>query len=459
MAEFGYVTVRVSISELKLHRSLAGAGVGRPNRPIKRAWTDRECISPPHFHLVTQPATTNTVPIANHTARFANAPILPSHPPLASFEMACVHSSSPIGVIPDDLVPVILELNEDRWWPCDFQKLALISPAWLGPVRRRLYAFPTVRTYRAVHLLARTLRANPHLLPLLKGIDLRPLGGGATAEDMASLRFLLSLEGLPTVILAGELAIKAERFLYALTMPQAVTKLHIDGNSLAHERGTLSSLRPASLTWDADLAHTFPNLEKLWLANIELDIPHPASPHNIRPTELFLDNVSIIGHLSHLADLSGLRHLSVSCKQACDLDEHLPLVLESCASTLETLRYEVRDVRRDDAVLLDHFPPFPALRDLVVAGVHLGVTALLSIAERCPGLESLAIQGRAVHLTPQEWVTFIRSGAMPRLRELDTPYGTYAPPFKHWSLDQGNEVMIACVARDIRLVCHLVRCR
>lgn len=361
-----------------------------------------------------------------------------------------------MNVIPDDLVPVILELNEDRWWPCDFQKLALVSPAWLGPVRRRLYAFPTVCTFRAVRLLARTLRSNPHLLPLLRGIDLRPLGSGATAEEMASLRFLLGIEGLPTVVLAGELAIKAERFLHALTVPHAVTELHIDGNLLASE---LPTFRPASLCWDAELASAFPNLEKLWLANIELDIPHPRAPHTIRPAELLLDNVIISGQLSSLADLSRLRRLTVSCTEARDVDEHLPLVFEACAETIEALRYEVRDVRRDDAVLLDHFPRCPAMRDLVLSGVNLGTSALAAIGERCSALEALAVQGRAVQVTPQEWVSFIRSGALSRLRELDTPFGTYAPPFKHWSLEQTGQVMAACVARDIRLACNFVRCR
>lgn len=372
--------------------------------------------------------------------------------------MTCVYSPTRIGAIPDDLVPVILELNEDRWWPCDFQKLALVSPAWLGPVRRRLYAFPTVRTFRACDLLARTLRSNPHLLPLLKGIDLRPLGSCASAEEMESLRFILGIERLPTVILAGELAIKAERFLHALTVPHAVTELHIDGNLLACARGTLPCFTPASVCWDQALASTFPNLEKLWLANIELEIPHPQVPHTLRPKELYLDNVIITGHLTNLADLSGLRRLTVSCKEARDVDQHLPLVFETCAESIEALHYEVRDMRRDDAVLLDHFPSCPVMRDLCLSGVNIGSSALTAIAERCRGLEALAIQGRAVQVTPQEWVCFIRSGALPRLRDLDTPYGTYAPPFKHWSIEMGNEVMAACVARDIRLACHSVRC-
>ena len=117
----------------------------------------------------------------------------------------------------DDLISVILESN-DHWWPRDFQRLALVSPGWLGPIRRRLYACPTLRTFTACTLFVRTVTENPHILSLVQGINLSPvIPTGAlyavTDKDMASLRLILSLKGLQNVTLGGELAIQAERFI------------------------------------------------------------------------------------------------------------------------------------------------------------------------------------------------------------------------------------------------------
>ena len=81
-----------------------------------------------------------------------------------------------------DLIPIIIE-SDDHWWPRDFQRLALISPAWLTPVRKRLYAAPSLWSFRTCKLFARTLRDNPTLLSYLRGLELRPTADGRRPLD------------------------------------------------------------------------------------------------------------------------------------------------------------------------------------------------------------------------------------------------------------------------------------
>ena len=195
----------------------------------------------------------------------------------------CTRSQSPRFI--DDLVYLILE-SDDHWWPRDLIRLARVSLAWLGPVQKRLYARPSIRSFRACGLLARTLTENPCLLSLLHGIDMRPSIGfdvddrGLSTMEMASLRYILSLDGLKSLTLGGELAVQAERFLHSLVHADAVTELHIDGTHCAGYGSHLRCQKAASLEWDEIMAFKFPNLRKLKLCNLELDILHPPMPYD-----------------------------------------------------------------------------------------------------------------------------------------------------------------------------------
>lgn len=368
----------------------------------------------------------------------------------------------------DDLVPLILEQNDSRWWPCDFQRLALVSPAWLAPVRKRLYAFPTVRTFRACTLLARTLQENPHLLGLLEGIDLRPLSDAATASsarygvsphDMASLRFLLSAQCTPKLVLAGDLAIKAERFLQAIATPHSIVELHIDGNTVRadEDEGFYGGSKTASLRWDHALASAFPKLQRLRLCNLDLEIPRataatPGNPQTFRPQDLVLDNVSVEGNLLHLADLSGLRRLSVSCQCPVEFGVYMHDVLTACAGSLETLHYEAQDAHNDASVLLENLDvAFPALTELSLSGIRCDAQALMSVSQRCQRLRTLAVCGRTVPISASDWAALVRSGAFAALRELMVPQGVYQAPFMRWTSAMTECIVSACRAQGIQV--------
>ena len=363
----------------------------------------------------------------------------------------------------EDLVYLILE-SDDHWWPRDLLRLASVSSAWLPSIQKRLYSCPSLRSFRACGLLARTLTENPYLQSLLHGIDIRPsIGfdvddGGLSTTEMASLRYILSLDGLRSLTLGGELAVHAERFLQSLAHPEAVTELHIDGSMHSAGHSYFRCRKPASLEWDEVIAFKFPKLQKLRLSNLEIDILYPPIPYDFEVADLYLDNVDITsGYLPHLfhESWSSLRHLSVVAKTASDFDEHLRLTLDCCGSGLETLHYEVVDAPSDHVLFDDVSTMLPSLVQLRLSGVDIQSDTLSVIQEVCQNLEELSVTGRVVRVSPVDWALFLSSGALPSLRHLSTPWGTYHPPFVHWSQETCKSVLDASASRKIQLSCPL----
>jgi hypothetical protein len=335
----------------------------------------------------------------------------------------------------NDLIPIILE-NDDHWWTMDLLRLATVSPAWLGAVRRRLYECPTLFTFTSFRLFARSLKGNNHLIALIRGIDLRPSArcyATDVEEEMASLRYILSLGVYGKVVLGGELAVKAERFLHSLAHPESVTELRIDGNTENGECGYFHCQRPPSLEWDNVIAFKFSNLRRLKLSNLELDIVYSPVPYEFGLEDLVIDNVQIIGgYFCHIHQ-SCLRHLHVIAINSSDIDEHLRLMLDLCGSTIETLHFEIRRNPRCRVHIFDNDSrPCPSLHQLHLSDVEIDVEMLSAIAQICPNLEVLIITGRSVSVSADEWTTFIGSGTLPKLRYLVTPYGTQYPPFVRW---------------------------
>jgi len=359
----------------------------------------------------------------------------------------------------EDLIYLILE-SDDHWWPRDLLRLARVSPAWLAPVRNRLYVCPSLRSFRACGLLARTLTENPCLQTLLHGIDIRPSisfdvdCGELSATEMASLRYILNLDGLRSLTLGGELAVHAERFLHSLTHPDAVTELNIHGSTQRGGHGYFRCRKPASLEWDEVMAFKFPNLRKLQLSDLEIDIMYPPLPYSLEVTDLYLDNIEITsGYLPHLFhdSWSSLRHLSVIARTASDFDEHLRVILDCCSPGLEALHYEVVDARSEHILFDDASTMLPSLRHLRLSGVDIQPHALSVIQETCRSLEDLSVTGRVARVSAADWVLFLNSGALPSLRHLSIPWGTYRPPFVRWQRESCETVLDASTTRKIHL--------
>jgi hypothetical protein len=352
----------------------------------------------------------------------------------------------------DDLIPLVLESN-DHWWPQDLLRLAQVSPAWLGPARRRLYTYPTLHSFHACSQLAKTLSDNPSLLPLVKSIDLCPMSGNGPAasqpgiKEGAGVRFILGLEGLESVTLGGYLAIGAERFLQTMGDPYAVKRLHIDGSLMVE---SLSS-RP-SLEWDESLAFKFQTLRTLRLTNIELDIIYPSIPYQLPICELVLDNITITsGFLSHLLhETLSLERLCVLSKSTSELDEHLRLVLATCI--IQTLEFEMQADIPSHHAIFSGDSHLPSLRILRLNGVQIDRESLDAISQSCPNLEELSISGRMVNIQPRDWVGFIETGVLSSLRNLGVPWGTNQPPFVRWPDVARDAIMEAAAARNVHVL-------
>ncbi|KAG5648130.1 hypothetical protein DXG03_006084 [Asterophora parasitica] len=346
----------------------------------------------------------------------------------------------------DDLVPLILE-SSDHWWPRDLLRLAQVSSAWLNPVRRRLFAQPSLHSFNACSQLKRTLSDNSEIISLVRGVELRPVGDNRpiSAEGRASLKFILAIEGLQNIILGGLLSVKAEKLLHAVGDAESVLDLHIDGSLLAHS----ISARP-SLEWDESLAFQFSSLRTLRLTNVELDISYPSIPYQLQLSELHLDNVTIMsGYITYLLhETSYLHRLNVRTKRASEFDEEIRLVLGCCA--IDTLEYEVEmDGHSHHPVFSDNSPHLSSLRCLHLTGVHVDLDFLDSICQKCPNLEDLTISGRMVAILPCEWISFISTRHLARLRSLGLPWGTKSPRFARWCSSSGNAVLKAAAVYNI----------
>ncbi|KAK0465369.1 uncharacterized protein EV420DRAFT_955293 [Desarmillaria tabescens] len=334
----------------------------------------------------------------------------------------------------DDLIPVILE-NSNDWWPQDLLSLSTVSFSWLHAIRKRLYAIPVLLSYRSCALLAETLQRSDHLLAMVKGIDIRPLRDGwpecgrPSTKQMASVRFILGLEGLECVTLGGELAVSAHRYLNAMSHPHCVRRLWVDGTS---QKESLHS--PPSLDWDEVLAFKFVGLESLKLSNLDLDIMFPSVPYPLRATSLVLDTVRITnGHLTHLLhETSSLTQLWVTTERSDDFHEQIRPMLDF--HPIAELHYEMQC---DDPLPFD-LSSFPShipisLSRLCLIDIPVCPATLQSI-ERCfPTLEELVVTGRSSRITAEEWAMFVSSTTLSTLRELGLPSGTNHPPFQRWS--------------------------
>ncbi|KAF9015359.1 hypothetical protein BDQ17DRAFT_1229023 [Cyathus striatus] len=357
-----------------------------------------------------------------------------------------------------DLIPVVLG-SDNHWWPLDYVRLSTVSKEWLVHVRRKLYSCPLLLSFRACSLLARTLRERPNLVQLVQGLHLQPIyraeneGRALAASERADLRYLLELEGLRSVKLGGYLSIRAERFLNLMANADTLEELHIDGSLLHESAGTFSP----SLEWDEYTTYRFPNLKKLRLANLELDIvaPYPSQLAQcpLLLTELTLENVDISsGYLSSiLRDSSQLKILNISAKTASDFGEQLGLVLSTCC--IDTVRYEVQeDCFAGHTIFGLDAAAMTSMRCLDLKGLNMDEDLLGYIGSCCRKLERLTIAGRTIHVCAGGWVRFLDSGALPSLCWLGIPEGTSVPPFKHgmgrkWS---------CCIRqhRDEELVCN-----
>ncbi|KAF8973758.1 hypothetical protein BDZ97DRAFT_1912226 [Flammula alnicola] len=338
----------------------------------------------------------------------------------------------------DDLIPLILEA--DNWWPRDLVALSTVSPSWLLYIRRRLYPYPIIQSFPAARLLARTLTENPALTSLVTGICLRPMVKDPFTRtqpaELKALRFLLSLEGLTSIALGGQLSIRAERLLRLIAYPDILQDLHIDGSLLGHH---LTS-RP-SLEWDESLAFAFPNLRKLRLTEIELDITPPSILSASSISSLIVENVHILsGHLHHLLNgAKALDRLHITSNDPAVSDEQLRLVLASCA--VGCLHYNMRkDTNLNRFLLGMDSDSVESLRCLHLDGVFVDLGVLWVVEQICRNLVEFVVSGRTVRVSSDEWAHFIRSGALSSLRRLGLPWGTNIPPFMPWSPSDSQQI-------------------
>ena len=359
--------------------------------------------------------------------------------------------------IVDDLIPVILE-SDDHWWPRDLHRLALVSPAWVGSVRRRLYACPKLHSFHACTLFTRTVSRSSHLLALIRGIDLRPVitqSPTLTEEDMASLRFVLNLQGLQTVTLGGELALRVERFIQMMCHAHSIISLHIDGSYLSRD---MTYHQAASLNWDDSIASRLVrSLRTLRLTDLHLDVTPSDIPLPLRVQSLILENVSVeSGSIEdlHLESWASLRHLSISSSSP-QSSESLALPLLECCEHLESLSYEACGGTAHGELFEQDLPTFPTLRELRLFDVDLNPQTLTFLTGACRHLVQLSVLGRAPQLSGQDWMDLLQSGALPSLRVLETSSGRNQPPsgFRRWPEETCHQLRSVCATRNITLLC------
>ncbi|KAI0735343.1 hypothetical protein C8Q76DRAFT_279405 [Earliella scabrosa] len=367
-----------------------------------------------------------------------------------------MHPSPSPPVLVDDLIPIILE-SDDHWWPRDFQRLALISPAWVTPVRKRLYAHPSLRSFRACKLFARSLLENPELLAYLRGLELRPVTDSRRVldeQEMQSLRYILGLKGLKDITLGGDLSFSAERFLHYMVDTRTITTLHINGFSSSNDHASSTTHRLPSLEWDDVVAFRFPYLRTLTLSNVALTVHPPSMDRPGQLSHLVLNNVEVVDGLLHELSQGSwetLRVLKVVGRSTAEMDEHMRAMLEVCEN-LEEFHYEAVDMSSHPSIFDDEEPiPCESLRKLFIAGFDVNPGTLRAIAQTCPQLMELAVLGRIIRMPPEEWTSFVQSGALPCLQRLVAPAGTNRPPFTFWSPSQQDDLRAACKSRSVIL--------
>ncbi|KAG6842493.1 hypothetical protein C0991_000019 [Blastosporella zonata] len=340
-------------------------------------------------------------------------------------------------------------MPSDHWWPGDLVQLAQVSSAWLGPVRKRLFATPSLHSFRACTRLARSLSTNPSLLSLVKGVELRPMPGAdrhVSPQDRASLNFLLSIEGLLHITLGGLMSVKAERFLHRVTDPYSIINLHIDGSCMAH------SLSPAdypSLEWDESLAFQFCSLKTLHLTTIELAISSPSIPYQLQLSQLHLDHVTITrGYIAQLLHQTpSLPCLRITTAQASEFDEQVRCVLDSCA--VEALEFEADEEGLLIHSILDNNSS--SLRSLCLVNVHVDLDTVNLIGEQCRHLKNLFISGQMITVLPHEWTSFIKKGSLPCLRNLGLVLGAKSRSSARWSSSAIDELINAATLNGIQV--------
>ncbi|KAL0950928.1 hypothetical protein HGRIS_007684 [Hohenbuehelia grisea] len=346
----------------------------------------------------------------------------------------------------DDLIPLILE-SHDHWWPRDLLALATVSLGWLPHVRRRLYFCPAVHSFKGCFILARTLQENPHILPYIQGLDLKPTSISASplgAQEMAGLRLVLGLEGLRSVTLGGELAVRSERFLLQIGFPESITNLSIDGTLSMHKAHP-----SASLEWDDGLTFRFRSLKSLRLSHLYLDLSYTSTP--LALADISLENVEIDGFLTSLSDPSTPLRLAVTLSDTTAWDaEQTRAVMEECC--LESFQYEVRGNGHHHRQLFDVDDILcPSLQHLSLSEIDIDYSSLIAIAQAFPNLRSVDFEGRAVRITPDEWESFITSGALHFLQNLRLPWSTNYPPFSPWSAAKCAPILMAASSRQLNL--------
>lgn len=354
----------------------------------------------------------------------------------------------------EDVIPSILDSN-DHWWGKDLARIALVSPAWLYYVRRRLYASPSLHSFSACAALAQALGSNPYLASLVRHLTLRPTRIGASrspSKDRMAVRSLLALEGLQSLVLGGELATQSGRFLGFVTSADTLTRLHVDGSLCT------SLTSRASLEWSEDLRFRFPNLKTLKITNLEMDIDPPFTSQSLQMDELVLENVSIVsGFLSYLVpEGSTLGRLCINTSSACEYDEHIRMILYS--SSVHILEYEVQKPSPSDGLFLEpegiRDPHALDIRHLELHGLHVDNGVLALVRRWCPGIEELVVSGRSNRLTPEDWEMYLTSGALPSLRRLAVTRGTNHPPYRPWSDGGVKLVTEASCKRSVELFSH-----
>ena len=265
-------------------------------------------------------------------------------------------------------------------------------------------------------------------------------------KDMGGIRHLLTLD-LPRLTFGGQLSRKAERFLNLLSNPEAVNDLHIDGTLLAD---SLCS-RP-SLEWDENMTFRFPNLKRLRLTHLDLDIIPPSISYPLPASQLVLEAVDISGgYICQMINGGSIDFLHVLTKGAEEFDEQIRLVLDSCS--VGCLEYEVRGEVPSTRFIIDAASPdYPFLHGLHLRGLQVDVGTLIGIEARCQNLVELTVCGRMVRVTAKEWSELIGSGSFGSLKRLGLPWGTNSPPFVPWPSAAVRGIHDACASRNMRLL-------